>query len=110
MSLQAFSFTREPAVWVAVIDAILMLAVSFGLPLTPEQKGAVDVLLGALGVVAVRSQVTPNATAQTIAELAYAEALMDGGVTPTDALDAAEHALRLGPRGAADADAKRPGA
>ena len=53
------SFSSEPAVWIAVIDAVLILAVSFGLPLTGEQKGLIDALLTAVAGVAIRSQVVP---------------------------------------------------
>jgi len=59
------SFSAEPAIWVALANAALLVAVSFGLPVTNDQKVAVDTLLGALlavgaGVV-IRSRVTPVA-------------------------------------------------
>ena len=53
------SFSREPALWIALINAVLILAVTFGLPLAPEQKGAIDAVLAAVAGVLIRSQVTP---------------------------------------------------
>ena len=52
---------REPAMVVAFVDAVLILGISFGLPLTVEQKGAIiAVVTVALGLV-TRSQVSPVA-------------------------------------------------
>jgi hypothetical protein len=50
---------REPAAVVAFVQAVVALAVAFGLDLTPEQVGAVVATTAlALGLV-TRSQVTP---------------------------------------------------
>ena len=50
---------REPAVIVAFVEAVLVLAIAFGFDLTAEQLAAiVTVATLALGVL-VRSQVTP---------------------------------------------------
>jgi len=59
------SFSAEPALWISLANAALLVAVTFGLPITGEQKTAIDTLLGALlavgaGVV-IRSRVTPVA-------------------------------------------------
>jgi LPXTG-motif cell wall-anchored protein len=59
-------FQREPVLVIALANAALLVAVTFGLPITGEQKTAIDTLLGALlaigaGVV-IRSRVTPVAT------------------------------------------------
>ncbi len=62
--MDRLSFSSEPVLYIAVVDAVLMLAVSFGLPLTPEQKAAIDALLGALAAIVIRSQVTPVAKAK----------------------------------------------
>jgi hypothetical protein len=72
------SFSSEPAVWLstgaALVEAIIVLAVSFGIPITADQHTAIN---GVAAVVipitfllgpAIRSQVTPTAklaTAQT---------------------------------------------
>lgn len=53
--------SHEPALWIAVIDAVLVLAVTFGLPLTAEQHGAIDAVLAAVAGVAIRSLVVPVA-------------------------------------------------
>lgn len=55
------TFAKEPAMYIAIADAILVLAVTFGLPLTPEQKGAIDAVLAAVAGILIRSQVTPTA-------------------------------------------------
>lgn len=50
---------REPAMIVAFVQAILVLAVTFGLNLTPEQTAAILAVAAlALGLI-TRSQVTP---------------------------------------------------
>lgn len=53
---------REPALVVAIADAVIVLAVSFGLPIDPAQKAAIDALLALVGGAIVRSQVTPTAS------------------------------------------------
>jgi hypothetical protein len=55
-------FSREPAILVGLVDAALMLAVTFGLPLTEPQKGAIDAVLALLASVIIRSQVVPVKT------------------------------------------------
>ncbi len=59
-SILAF-IRREPAVVTTVGAAILGLAVSFGLPLSFDQKTAIDAFLTVIAGVIVRSQVTPVA-------------------------------------------------
>ena len=50
---------REPAMVVALIQAVLVLAVTFGLKLTPEQTAAILAVAAlALGLI-TRSRVTP---------------------------------------------------
>lgn len=56
-----WSFSYEPAVWIGVGDALIVLAITFGAPITAEQKGAADAVLAALAAVLIRSQVTPVA-------------------------------------------------
>lgn len=53
------SLSMEPALWIALIDALLVLGVTFGLPITPEQKGALDAALAAVAGVLIRSRVSP---------------------------------------------------
>ena len=55
------TFAREPAMWIALVDTLLVLGVTFGLPLTSEQKGAIDAVLAAVAGVLIRSQVSPAA-------------------------------------------------
>lgn len=59
MTLGQFTFSTEPAVWISVANALLLLAVTFGVPLSAEQKGAIDALLAVLAGVLIRSQVAP---------------------------------------------------
>lgn len=54
-----WSFSQEPAVWIGIADAIIVLAITFGVPIDAEQKGAIDALLAAVSAVLIRSQVTP---------------------------------------------------
>ncbi len=54
-------FGREPAMVLALVQALVVLAVTFGLRLTPEQAGAIlGVTAIVLGLV-TRSRVTPSA-------------------------------------------------
>ena len=53
--------SHEPVVWIGFIDALIILAVTFGVPISDEQKTAIDAVLGAVGLLLTRSQVTPNA-------------------------------------------------
>jgi len=59
------SFQWEPAVWMGLIEAVLILAVSFGVPITTEQKTAIigvsSAVIAVIGSFVVRSQVTPTA-------------------------------------------------
>ena len=53
-------FTHEPAAWAAALQAILALAVAFGLHLTSEQTGCIMAVAAALGGLIVRQSVTPT--------------------------------------------------
>jgi len=50
---------REPAVVVAVLQAALAVAVSFGLDLSAEQVSALLAFAAAIGALVVRQRVTP---------------------------------------------------
>ena len=50
---------REPAMVLALVQAIIVLAVSFGLKLTPEQTGAILAVTALVLGLITRSQVTP---------------------------------------------------
>lgn len=62
-----FSFPMEPALWVALVTAVVDLAIAFGAPISMDQKaaivGAVSAVLAVVGGFVVRSQVTPVAAA-----------------------------------------------
>jgi hypothetical protein len=60
--------SHEPVVWIGLVDALIIVAVTFGVPITPEQKTAVDGVLAALGLLITRSQVTPNAKVAAAAQ------------------------------------------
>lgn len=53
------SFKREPAIWLSLIGALLGVAVSFGLKLSPDQKTAIDAVIAVVIGIVTRSQVTP---------------------------------------------------
>ncbi len=59
------SFSQEPAIYIALANAVLLVLVNFGIPITGDQKVAIDTLLGAvlavLAGIVIRSQVTPVA-------------------------------------------------
>jgi hypothetical protein len=60
------SFAYEPAVWVGVINAVVVLAIAFGAPITVEQKGAISAVVVAVSGIFLRSQVTPVAKIQDV--------------------------------------------
>lgn len=51
---------REPAMFYGVVNAVIALAVSFGLDLKPDQIGALLAVTSALLALLTRSQMTPN--------------------------------------------------
>ena len=53
------SFSREPALWIALATAVIELLVVFGLDLPDGGQAAIVAVLTALAGVAIRSQVTP---------------------------------------------------
>ena len=52
---------REPALILGAVNAIVVLAVGFGLPVSGEQVALINAAVAAILAVAVRSQVTPVA-------------------------------------------------
>lgn len=52
-------FSREPAVIIGAVQAIIALAVIFGLPLPAGADAAIIAVVVALGALITRSQVTP---------------------------------------------------
>ena len=52
-------FGREPALVMGALNAIIALAVGFGLDLSPDQIGAIMAAVAAVIAVIVRSRVTP---------------------------------------------------
>lgn len=51
---------REPAMVLACVQAVIVLAVSFGLRLTPEQTGAILALTAVVLGLWTRTQVKPS--------------------------------------------------
>ncbi len=64
---------REPALFVALVQAVLVLAVAFGVDLTSEQTAAVLAVVVAIGAVATRQTVYSPAT---VGDLIDAEAVI----------------------------------
>ena len=56
-------WNREPTMILALVQAAIILGVSFGLSLSNEQQGAALAFTAALLGLITRSQVTPNAKA-----------------------------------------------
>ncbi len=52
-------FNREPAAILAAVQAVVALAISFGLSLTPEQVGGILAVTAILLGLVTRSQVSP---------------------------------------------------
>lgn len=50
---------REPAMVLALVQAVIVLAVSFGLRLSPEQTGAILTLTAVVLGLITRTQVSP---------------------------------------------------
>lgn len=50
---------REPAMVVALVQCVIVLGVSFGLRLTPEQSGAILALTAVILGLVTRTQVSP---------------------------------------------------
>ena len=50
---------REPAMVLALVQAVIVLGVSFGLQLTPEQTGAILALTAVVLGLVTRSRVSP---------------------------------------------------
>lgn len=59
---------NEPALVVGVLQAVLALAVSFGLDLSADQVGGIMAVSAAVLAVLVRSRVTPTRTIASRAE------------------------------------------
>jgi hypothetical protein len=53
-------FGREPAMILALVQAVIVLAVTFGLKLTTEQTGAILAVTALVLGVITRSRVTPT--------------------------------------------------
>jgi len=53
---------REPAMVLSAVQAVIVLAVSFGLQLSPEQTGAILALTAVVLGLITRSQVTPTSS------------------------------------------------
>ena len=68
---------REPAMVLALVQAVIVLGVAFGLRLSPEQTGAILALTAVVLGLVTRSQVSP--------------------VGPSPVMDTADVARRIGP-------------
>lgn len=56
---------REPALILGAVQAVIALAIAFGLDLSVEQTGAILAATAAVLAVIVRSQVTPTRSGDT---------------------------------------------
>jgi hypothetical protein len=63
MNLSNFAFPKEPAIWIAAANAVLVLLITFGVPINSDQKVAIDGVLGTVLALAagfaIRTQVSP---------------------------------------------------
>lgn len=86
-------FGREPVVFYQLIQAAIVLAVSFGFQLSVNQTGAILTMTTILIMFATRAEVTPNATADArVQEALYKEPPKQDELTvalePIDTADA----------------------
>lgn len=59
-------FSREPAVIIGLVNALIALAVGFGLSVTPAQVGLINAAVTAILSLVTRSQVSSPATMKAI--------------------------------------------
>lgn len=59
MSYLTEKIKTEPVLVTALVQAVIVVAASFGLDLTPEQSGGIVLLSGALLAFVARSKVSP---------------------------------------------------
>lgn len=50
---------EEPVVVIALLESFVILLIAFGVPVTPEQLGAIVAFATAVGAVLARRRVTP---------------------------------------------------
>jgi hypothetical protein len=66
MNLSDLGWADEPALWIGVTEAVIVLLVAFGVPISAEQKaavlGVVSAVLAVVGAIVTRSQVSPAST------------------------------------------------
>ena len=59
------SFQMEPAIWIGLAEAVIILLVAFGVPISNEQKvaviGVLTAVLVVVGSIVTRFFVTPTA-------------------------------------------------
>ncbi len=52
-------FGREPALWIGAANAVLAVAVGFGLPINPTQVGLINAAVAGILAVVTRTKVSP---------------------------------------------------
>jgi hypothetical protein len=77
-----FNLRNEPALLTAVVQAVIAVAVSFGLDLSTEQVGALLALNAAVAALILRQRVSPTAVSPTAVT---ATAVSPTTVSPTPA-------------------------
>ena len=55
-------WARQPVAIVGIVDAVLVLLVSFNVHIDPPQIAAIDGVLAAIGIFIAASQVTPTSS------------------------------------------------
>lgn len=71
---------REPVLWLAAVNALVAVAVGFGLDLSTEQQALLQAAVTAVLALVARGQVTPTVTAAERVDMAYRL----GGLPPAD--------------------------
>lgn len=76
-------FGREPVAILAAVNALVALAVGFGLDLTSEQQALVHGAVSALLALIARQAVTPNVTVDEGLDMAHRLAALPNDPEPT---------------------------
>jgi hypothetical protein len=64
-----YGFSAEPAAWVGLANALVILAIAFGVPIDTAQKAALDaVLVAGSAILVLRPRVTPIAKQSTTSQ------------------------------------------
>lgn len=56
----------EPALIIGAVNALIALAVGFGLPFSPEQVGLINAAVAAIAAIVIRQKVVPVSKVESL--------------------------------------------